>query len=229
MDTNLLNEAMNPDYNPGPRSVFGQINSDVWACALVKGQGKVPFDPVIHGAEERQVAIDIRITPLASAPRNEIIKREMIANSAEWAKTVLPSIKALGRDLAGLENAWVRAELVPTRTYTARDGSQKQATTFKFIEIYADEAACEAAAAALFRRASGPADGMASQSTSNQPQPAVGGMSRETAYTFLKMMWAQSTGDPNVFVQKIAANPAVSAHFPPDCEEVAALALGVAA
>jgi len=39
--------------------LFGKVELSAWACALVKGQGKVAFDPSVH--EKRFTAIDIFI------------------------------------------------------------------------------------------------------------------------------------------------------------------------
>lgn len=229
MDNDLLNEAMNPDFKPRNTTLFGQISSDVWACALVKGVGKVPFDPEVHAADQRVIAIELTLTPLASSPNPRISKRELINNSAEWAKTVLPSIKALNTDLDRLKDAYVRVELVPARTYTDKtSGEQKTATTFKLMEVYPDEAACEAAAAALFRKGSGTADGVTAGSAGYAPEPPVGGMTKETALGFLKMLHAQAKGDTDVFLSKLMAQPPILAHFGADSKEVQEL-MGVAA
>lgn len=228
-DQDLYNEAMDPDFKPRNTTLFGQVDTNVWACALVKGQGKVPFDPEVHAADQRVIAIEITLTPLASSPNPRISKREMIRDSAEWAKTVLPSLKALQTDLNKLQGAYVRIELVPARTYTDKtSGEQKTATTFKFMEVYPSEDACEAAAAALFRKGGGTADGTAPFSTGYAPEPPVGGMSRDSALGFLKILHAQAKGDASAFINKLAATPAVLAHFPPDSKEVMDL-VGVAA
>ncbi len=136
-----------------PQSVmFGQVEFDIWPCVLVKGQGKVLFDPAVHDVSQRRISVGITLTLLPD--RNGVsrtIERKMIAESAEWARIVLPSINALGlgrpRELNG---KWVKATLVPTgRKYTTHGetGAEitRDATTFKFLAFYDSEAECKAA------------------------------------------------------------------------------------
>src|SRR5687768_5866954 len=83
-------------------SVFGLVQAEVWYCALVKGVGKVPFDPAQHTADQRATAVTISVIPVL--PDQRPTERQLIAESSEWAKTVNPSIKALGTTLRGLHN-----------------------------------------------------------------------------------------------------------------------------
>lgn len=76
--------------------LFGLVEINAWACALVTGQGKVSFDPNAH--KQRYTAIDIFIQPLVEIevkyPRS--LESHWIAEFKEWAQTTLPSIKAAG-------------------------------------------------------------------------------------------------------------------------------------
>ena len=134
-----------------PKVYFGEVKFDPWFCVLVKGQGKVPFDPREHKAGQRRTAMDISITPLPSRGLDFITERSMIAESRQWAGTVLPSIKALGLSVQSLSGKWAQYEMVRTgRTWTNADGETKHETVPKFLAVYDSEQEAEAAAEALF-------------------------------------------------------------------------------
>jgi hypothetical protein len=127
--------------------LFGKAEISAWACALVKGQGKMPFDPAVH--EKRFTAIDIFIQPLAEIdvkyPKS--LEDHPIAESKEWAQITLASIKALGiNNVREVNGMWARVTKVPNgKHYVNKDGDKRDETTFKFVEFYADEDACRAA------------------------------------------------------------------------------------
>lgn len=222
MDENLLNEAMNVQFSRDTKSVFGKVDVSVWPCALVKGLGKVPFDPEQHKPEDRQIAIDIYIEPLRTSRYQDLIFRKMIADSKEWAKIVMPSIKALGMSLSDLRGKWVRAEYVPTgRKYESQAGEEKEATTFKFVKIFSDEEEAVSAADALFS-GTNKAGGVSPAGQSNGA-PSVAGMSLETARTLLNALWRASAGDVNRFLVSLEKADQVKAHFPLTHPEVLAL------
>jgi hypothetical protein len=129
-----------------PRSYFGQIDIDAWHCVLIKGRGKVPFDPAQHSRADRRTAITIALLPLPEMKVQFEIKRDLVAESHEWTKFMLPSLKALG--LANVRDAngrWAKMQQVGTgRTYRNAKGEEKEATAFKFLALYADEATCRA-------------------------------------------------------------------------------------
>ena len=39
-----------------PRVVFGQLTMNLFECVLIKGQGKVPYDPYLHASLRKNVA-----------------------------------------------------------------------------------------------------------------------------------------------------------------------------
>ncbi len=127
-----------------PRSYYGQVQIDAWFCVLVKGTGKVVYDPGQHKAEERRTALDISLLPIADQGVTFEIKRSMIAESREWAGVVWPSLKTLGIISAREANGeWAKMQQVPSgRTYRNAAGEEKEATTFKFLAIYTNEDAC---------------------------------------------------------------------------------------
>jgi len=130
-----------------PRSYYGQIQVQAWFCVLAKGVGKVVYDPGQHRAEDRRTAIDLSMIPLAEQNVKYELARSMIAESREWAGVVWPSLKALGLTSVREANGkWAMMQQVPSgRKYRASNGEEKEATTFKFFAVYADEAACRAA------------------------------------------------------------------------------------
>lgn len=136
-----------------PRDYYGQLHIDAWFCILVKGTGKVLFDPQQHNPDQRCTAINMSMVPLPEMKITFKLEREMIAESREWAGVVLPSIKAAGvasvRDLTG---RFAKMQQVPSgRTYRKKDtdgkatGDEREATTFKVLAIYDSEAACRQA------------------------------------------------------------------------------------
>lgn len=216
------------DWKPGPRTYFGQMLTDVWYCALVKGQGKVLFNSNEHPEDQRRHAIDLVLTPLARTGSQEYqIKRELIAESADFAKIVKPSLAAISVDLRALNGQFVQAQLVPTGTYTDKHGETKTRSMLKFVARYPDEATCQAAADAFFSQHAG-------QNESGQPQQAGnaapaqtapgsnGGPAspeRATAAKFLPLLWqnakAMSGGTDTLgrFEQLLKSNSLTSRHF----------------
>jgi hypothetical protein len=127
------------------REYYGKVEFDIWFCALIKGTGKVPYDAAVH--KQRATAIDILLIPIAEQNVTFEVKRQMIAESREWASIVWPSLKALGiASTRDANNRWVKLTQVSSgRKYKNSAGEEKESTTFKFLAVYADEAACQAA------------------------------------------------------------------------------------
>ncbi len=130
---------------PMARAYYGQIQLDIWFCALVKGTGKVPYDPTVH--KQRATAVNISVLPLSEQNVTFDLRRELIAESHEWAGIVWPSLKALGiASTRAANNQWVKMQQVPSgRKYRNSSGEEKESTTFKFLSLYPDETACRAA------------------------------------------------------------------------------------
>lgn len=124
-----------------PREYFGQVLIDTWFCALVKGVGKVPFDPQQHA--KKFTAIKIDVIPLVEMNVNNPISREMIAESKEWVNFTLASLRALNVKTAEIKNKYARITFIPTgETYENQSGEKKEKTALKFVMVYPDEAAC---------------------------------------------------------------------------------------
>ena len=212
-------------------SVFGLVQAEVWYAALVKGVGKVQFDPLQHRPDQRVTAVTIAVVPVLAT--QQPAQRDMIAESSEWAKLVNPSIKALGTTLRGLHDRYVEAQLVPTgRTYANSAGEVKTATTFKFVRLFASEDECRAAAERGRRwgaGAEGPArrptggDGATPGSLGRPDAPAPVGISREVAAKFLAGLWNASGKDLDRFGELLRKNAATAQHFDLTSPEVAAV------
>jgi hypothetical protein len=220
--------AMAAEYVERPRTYFGQITADYYFCALVKGEGKVLFDPLKHPKDQRFTAINLVLTPLAGSPIKNNIERQMIAESKAWASFVKPSLLAVGADLRTINGRWAQVQMVPTgRKYEAEDQQTKEKvtreeTTFKFIALYPDESSCRAASDALFSRTestSAPATPPSTASTpgnGNNPE-------RTVAAKFLPALWAQSGKDVVRFQEAIAKNSLTAKWFDISSPEVVAV------
>lgn len=175
--------ASNPE-STFTNEYWGQFKVDAWLCALVKGKGKVPFDPAVH--ERPATALDLEIVPLAemNVTNPNITQRHIIAESDEWRQIGWASLKGLG--IANLRDAvdqWVRAEMVPTGDTYEKDGRTKDRTMFKFTALFADEAACRADYATHH--------GASTPTPTAQPAPANGngnGAEKAAATAFMKVI-----------------------------------------
>lgn len=207
----------------GPKTVFGEMEIDTWPCILVKGTGKVQFDPMQHDTDQRRTAIDLRLIPTKGEFNYE---RNLIAESNEWAKIVLPSLKALGTDLRSLNGRFVEALLVPTgQTYEDKNtGEKKDRTTFKFIRVFGEMDECFAAADEFFASRRG---GNGSSQAAPAPAPASTEpatlMEKDTALKFLQPLWSACKGDRARFLQQLAGNSLLNKHFNETSPEVTAL------
>lgn len=208
--------AENPQVRVGNSDYFGQIKLDMYFAVLVKGTGKIPFDPNSHSLDQRVTAIDMAIFPLAEMNISFDVSRNLIAESREWASIVLPSIKALNTSPRELNNKWCHIRRKETgNTYTSkRDNKQYPETTFEFVQMFADEAACRAAYQA---HAGGSAP---VQQPAAAPVNGNGNKEKETALKFLTVIVenaARGQADLSVIQNTVAANisnmPMVAKHF----------------
>jgi hypothetical protein len=205
--------AVEPVYT---KHFFGQVWFDLYFCALIKGQGKVPFDPTMHKPEQKRTSITLTVTPLSGSSATFPLERNLIAESREWAGIILPSIKALGKTVKELHAAFVQVEIVPTgETYKDKQGVEKQKTTPKFVAVYPDEFSCQAASDALFG------------SNNHTEQPTApngnGNAEREVALKFLPALATQANKDPLKLAELIAANSLVGKYFTINSPEVIAI------
>jgi hypothetical protein len=226
--------AMNP---PKPTSEwYGQIMVNAWFCALQKGVGKIAWDPNVVDANgqplRRYTCIDLSLQPITNGDQVYPIERSVLAEFGEWVDICLPSLKDVGiTNLQALNNTWIRCEMVATgRTYTNNNGETKDATTFKFLQVFADEATCRAACAAAHGgNGNGSVNGVTAPAQAATPANGNGNTKeRETALKFLKPYvqnaWKKSGGDLDKARAELApmlANQALLAkYFTVDSPEV---------
>lgn len=217
--------ADNPQVKPA--EYFGKLEVDAWFCALAKGQGKVPFDPSMHPADQRRTAVDLHIIPLEEAGMNYPLTRSLIAESGEWSKIVWASLRDLGvQSLRELKDAdrWCRATTKATgRTYQS-NGTTKEATTFEFLALYNSEAECRAA----YQAARGPDWLDSAPVTNGNGGNGAADKERETALAFATILVKQA----NSVVElegKLKEFPLVSKYFTVDSPEIVAMTGDLAA
>lgn len=223
--------ANDPQVRSGGASdYYGQILLDMYFAVLVKGMGKVPFDPQQHSVDKRVTAIKMEIIPLAEMNISWPVMRETIAENREWAGIVLPSIKALGLSPREVHNKWghiVRKETGDTYV-SKKDGKTYPVTTFAFVQVFKDEAECRAAYQAF-------SSGAGTAPAQQQPAPSGNGASKEkeTAAKFLKPIVANAcmgkNGDLTAINQTLAAAlanmPQIAKYFTVDSPEVMTLVM----
>lgn len=212
-----------------PKAFFGQVFTDAFFVYISKGEAKVPFDAGQHPAEKKftQIKID-GVCTRADGSAYEI-SREIIAEfGREWAGIVLPSLKVCGVHPRDLNERWARWELVNTgRTWIDKtSGDKREATTFKFLEFYPDEAACKAAEAAHYSRAVEEDEEEPLPMPEDAPDAPANDAERANLAKFLPLLWTQAAGDVVKFGELLQANPALAAHFDLNSPEVAALVAG---
>ena len=182
-----------------PRTYYGEIQIDTYYCRLVKGEGKVVFDPQAHNRDERRTAIKISLLPLAEQNVQFALERDLIAESREWAGIILPSLKALGiGNVREANGKWAAMQQVPSgRKYRNANGEEKEATTFKFTALFADEAACRAAYMASGGRGSSNGNGHDAADTAPAQAPASGnnGQALANARPFIAVFAKQNGFD----------------------------------
>lgn len=137
--------AMEPAEITYSNDIYGQIEFDVWFCALKKGVGKQVYDPQMHKPGERRTAITVNIADVGG----NNYKRDFIAEIREdgWYNVTLASLKALGvTDLMAFNGSYVHAEMTKVGTYKKSDGSEGVRTAPKILAVYKSREECENAA-----------------------------------------------------------------------------------
>lgn len=226
---------MTTQYNPNdpyaaataaaeaPDMRFGQIYVEARFVALVKGQGKVDYDADIH--DKRFTEVAIRVDPLAETNRTFFDKREMLAEFGDFAKVVWPSLRELGcKSIRDAHGKWCQYEMVVNGSFTAKDGSKRDSTTFKFHELFDDEDMCKVAFGKFSDEqysVSAP-DQADDAALSVDMSPGAGKQNdaeKETARQFLNVLVKQHAGNREALAAAIANMPMVSKYFTVDSPE----------
>lgn len=228
-DFDAFESANNPQVQT--YDLFGRVEINAWAGALVKGQGRIPFDPS-NPDHKRLTMIDVFIQPLPEIDVKypKTLECHWIAEFPEWAKITLPSIKALGVDnVREINGKYARVARVPSgKKYPAKDaqgnltGEMKDETTFKFVAFFADEDSCRAAYVAAGGQASSNGNGH------NTSEPVnADDAEKQTALAFLKVVVQNAARGkkPDEATEAVRAAlastnyPVVSKHFTVDSPE----------
>ena len=207
-----------------PREYYGQLAVDAYFAKLVKGTGKVPWDPQADSVDNRVTAVNISLIPLPACGLSFKLERSMIAESVEWAKIVWPSLRTNGVQSAKLaDGIWVKLVQEPTgRKYRTSTGEEREASTFKILVVYPDEAACEAA----YQATQGGDDGPGAATST---QPVADPRARETAKQFIIALAKQHHGNMDAVKRAVAMIPMITAAFDPESTEFAEIVLENAA
>ena len=224
------NSASNPELPAF--ELWGMLEVNAWACALVKGVGKVPYDKTIH--DRRATAIDLFVQPLPeqNITNAKSCERHLIAESKEWANITWKSIKDLGIDnLREVNGKWTRVAVVPNgKTYKNKDGEVKDETTFKVIAFFDDEEKCRAAYLASGGHAASPVMTSFDPDGTSAPVVSQDDTDKQTALAFLKVIIPTACNGKTTLEEKkiaitiaLAQYPTVSKFFTADSPEVIAL------
>lgn len=215
--------ASNPSSLEGQR-FWGQLTIDAWLCALVKGTGKVPFDAQIHDRPATALDLDIIPLPEMNIRSDKLLKRQLIAESTDWSKTIWPSLRDLGiSNLKDAKGRWFVVELIPQ----IKDPAY---TVYKFVKMFASQAECLADYLSTV-------GGAPAATTVSQAAPAAApvngnGAEKAAAFQFAKVIVANvmkaSTGQPldevmTAVGKKLAEYPNVNKFFTADSPEIVEL------
>jgi hypothetical protein len=209
-----------PNYD-----LWGKVEINAWACALVKGTGKVPYDSN-NPNHKRFTAIDVFIQPLQEIDVKypKTLEEHWVAEFPEWAKITLPSIKGAGfENIREINGKWAQVARVPNgKKYEKKDkatgqptGEMADETTFKFTQFFESEDACRAAYLAAGGQPS--SNGNGNGNGHNVPTPIVDtdAQERASAYAFLKVIVVNAAKGKAAFADAKTAVTGAIAQYPP--------------
>lgn len=230
-----------------PAEFYGELSVECWFCALVKGQGKVPFDANVH--DRRSTAIDLVVMPLSDHNITNAFERSTLDWSRDWTRITWPSLKALGvtslRDIAN--GKWCKfvwagtGEKYRAKGQNGADGEERERTTFKFMALYDNETECRAAYYADSGKTPPDSEGVSdipgfeskAQPTQAAPDNSNGSdKARETAIQFIKVFAKMSKYDVEATKRACAGQTAITNVFDldsPEFVEIVAEAMSAAA
>lgn len=200
---------------PQNRHLFGRMKLEWQYVALVRGSGKVPWNPRDHTEEQKLHGLEFVMDPLPSNPNQFQTKRNVLAESTEFETVIRPSLTKLNQRLSAVAaGVWCEVEMVPTRKYASKTEVDeagkpvmKNATVPAFRRIFPDEAACEAASADFFKRSPEAASGNGSSGPSAPPPPEDKPLSLEGRQTALATVYQVAGRDATRFMEMIKGMP----------------------
>lgn len=208
--------------------VWGQAFVAVWRAALVKGEGKVPYDPTNKLHKNMVYAIDLSIVPIMEQSAKPV-ERSLIQNSKEWGM-IQKSIKDLGVTPSEIDQKYVRIAFEPTgETYNNANGETKNKTFIKFLKVFKNEQECIADYGAVNMGDVAPA------TDDNAGVPAAGQKEFESAKKLLEASIRsalKSVSEPEevkaLVLVKVKASPVMARFFSessPELDDMIAAAL----
>lgn len=216
----------NPPENV--QEYFGEVTISAWWCMLASGFGKLPYDeksidPKTGEPPRKYTAIDLSIMPIAESNLTYEIKRQMLAEFGEWKDIVWPNLRSLGvLDAAALNGKFAQVEMVKTgREYQGQNG-KREATTFKFIQLFDTREEC----AAAYKMKHG-----GNGSVSEQQQPLTDNSEKTFALAFVDPLIGkvkqQAEGDlgkmRELLAKEIANQGMINKYFTVDSPEIVEL------
>lgn len=219
-----LDAAMNAKALPGNRTFFAEVTTiDTFFCVLIKGQGKVLFDSGVHSEDQKRVAIKLIAVPVKGEFE---LKQDTLATANDWLKFTLPSLRKIGQTLKTLKGQFVRVQKVPTGDTYKKGDETIDRTALVFEDVFADRAACVAAADAYWaerKSSNGQADAApetAQASASTEPENDG---ERQFALDSLPMLWKAAKEKYEPFIAMIEGNPMIAKYVRRDSPEVVVL------
>jgi hypothetical protein len=216
----IFDEAMTDRPTVG----FGKVAVDAYRVVLIKGQGKVAYDP--NNPEHRKLrvnrGIDFKITPL-DATKPIISIRTMLDTSPEFQQKVKPSIIRLVPQIAAIKGVdpedknfnpfWELPGLFVRYEWVLKPDNPEGKTyrTIAFTDVYPDEARCREAATKelglkpetnLDQELPFPDDTLNDPKVQQQPQDQ-----KATLAAFLPVFWQQAQQDQKAFAAILAKPP----------------------
>lgn len=225
MNTKTKTEMADPweiadNAKPRDFEYYGQVAADVWFGYFPGGGAKpIPYDPQQHPVDKRTTMIDIQIIPVPEQNVTFDIRQNYTDFSPDWTKITLPSIKALGVDgLRALNGQFVRVVQVDGKREKKDENGNKTGEfykTFKFLEVYPDQAVCSQAYA-----------GAAPTHTESQPE-LTGDAEKDTALKFARVVVENKVRAAkdieeaiNSVAGAIAGMPMINKHFTGSSPEI---------
>lgn len=238
-----MDSAMEPQAQP--RAYFGKLTTKAAYIALVKGQGRMPFQEGVHKEFQRKTLVTLALKTFGSMqnPSFDLI-RDLIANPAEqadpgWLDVTLPSLQKLRKTLKEINGMCAQIELRDTgETYEKEQFDERgKSTGFKtvhktapyIVALFPTEDSARAAENLYYGDSdSAPAPSQANGATVTSP---IGGSpfkeqngntngARQAALLMLPTLWTAFNKDRAKFLAFIAGDASVSAHFNADSPEV---------
>lgn len=207
---------------PRDYEYYGQVKADAWFGFFPGGGAKpIPFDPQQHPVDKRATMIDIQIIPIPEQDVRFDIRQNYTDFSQDWTKVTLPSIKGLGVDgLRSLNGRFVRVAQVDGKRERKDENGNKTGDfykTFKFVEVYPDQAACAMAYAGAAPDTEQPTNG---NEHSADPE-------KDTALKFARVVvenQARGKTDPQQVISAVTETiynmPLINRHFTGSSPEV---------